>query len=178
MAGEYNKPRRIGIKSLIAPLALASVAGLTATALAAGHGAAAPPSGASGVTIVPLVHATLADPVRVHSAGIKISTKGPRDVLGTKITVVPGGTFGWHTHPGPVLVTIASGTLTLYEAHHHGCMKSRVRPGQGFIENGGHVHLARNEGSEDVQIYATFLARTGTSEFLKPAADPGTCPGL
>lgn len=113
----------------------------------------------------------LAHPVRVHSAGIKISRKGPRDVLGTKITVVPGGTLRWHTHPGPVLVTIASGALTLYEAHHHACMKSRVGPGEGFIENGGHVHLARNEGSKDVQIYATFLARTGTSEFLKPAAD-------
>ena len=77
--------------------------------------------------------------------------------------------------PGPVIVTIASGTLTLFEAHHHGCQKSRVGPGQGFIENGGHVHLAHNEGSEDVVIYATFLARTGTTEFLKPAADPGTC---
>jgi quercetin dioxygenase-like cupin family protein len=164
---------------LLAPLALAAVPALAASAFAAGHhgaGATSPPGGGpSGVVIDPLVHATVPDAVRVNSAGIKIRTKGPRDLLGTLITVAPGGTFGWHTHPGPVLVAIASGTLSLYEAHHHGCAKRRVGPGQAFIEDGGHVHLARNEGSEPVKVYATFLARTGTTDFLKPARDPGTC---
>jgi quercetin dioxygenase-like cupin family protein len=174
-----ERERRWRTKPLLAPLALAAVPALAATALAAGHHgpAATPPpaGGPSGVSIEALVHATIADPVRVHSAGIKIRTKGSRDVLGTSITVAPGGTFGWHTHPGPVLVAVASGTLSLYEPHHHGCAKRRVGAGEAFIEDGGHVHLARNEGSEPVRIYATFLARTGTTEFLMPARDPGTC---
>jgi quercetin dioxygenase-like cupin family protein len=163
----------------IAPLVLAAVPVLAATAVAAGHHgtAAKAAAGPSGVTIDPLVHATITDPVHVNGAGIRIRTKRPRDVLGTKITVAPGGSFGWHTHPGPVLVAVASGTLSLFEPHHHrkGCSKEIVGPGQAFIEDGGHVHNARNEGSEPVQIYATFLARPGTTEFLTTVPDPGTC---
>jgi quercetin dioxygenase-like cupin family protein len=156
---------------------LAAVPALAATAFAASHGTAAtaPAAGPSGVDITPLAHATIPERVRVDSAGIKVRTKGARDVLVTSITVAPGGTFGWHTHPGPVLVSVASGTLSLFEAHHHGCMKSKVRPGEAFLEDGGHVHLARNDGSEPVQIYATFLARRGTSEFLSTVPDPGGC---
>lgn len=96
-------------------------------------------------------------------------------MLATSITVAPGGTFGWHTHPGPVLVAVASGTLSLYEPHHGGCPKHTVGAGHGFIEGGGDVHLARNEGSKPVQIYATFLARAGTTEFLTTVPEPAAC---
>jgi quercetin dioxygenase-like cupin family protein len=181
MAVDPEPARRRHTKRFLAPLALAVVPALAVAAVAAGHqGPAAPPpagGGPSGVTIEPLVHATITDPVRVNDHGIKIRTDGPRDALGTKITVVPGGTFGWHTHPGPVFVAVASGTLSLYEPTHHGhgCDKRRVGPGQAFIEGGGDVHLARNEGSEPVQIYATFLAPTGATEFLTTVPDPGGC---
>lgn len=171
---DHNRGRRT--KRLLMRLALIAVPALAATAVAAGHqGAAAAAGGPEGVTIEPLVHATIPDRVKARGAGITIRTKGPRDLLVTSITVAPGGTFGWHTHPGPVLVSVASGTLSLYESHHHGCSKRSVGAGQGFVEAGEHLHLARNEGSEPVRIYASFLARTGTKEFLAPAPDPGTC---
>jgi quercetin dioxygenase-like cupin family protein len=181
MAVDPQPARRRRPKRFLAPLALAVVPALAVAAVAAGHqGPPAPPpagGGPSGVTIEPLVHATIPDPVRVNDDGIKIKTDGPRDALGTKITVVPGGTFGWHTHPGPVFVAVASGTLSLYEPSHHNrsCDKTNVAPGQAFIEGGGHVHLARNEGSEPVQLYATFLAAPGTTEFLTTVPDPGAC---
>jgi hypothetical protein len=38
-----------------------------------------------------------------------------------------------------------------------------------------HLHLARNDGSAPVRIYATFFARKGTTEFLTPRPDPGVC---
>ncbi len=174
--GHRTPGRRM--KRLLLPLALAAVPALAATAVAAGdHGAGpAPADGPAGVSIEPLAHATLPERVRAHGAGITIRTRGPRDVLVTSITVAPGGTFGWHTHPGPVLASVASGTLTEYEAHHRGCRTQRFGPGQAFVESAGHEHLARNEGTEPVRIYATFLALTGTTEFLAPAPDPGTCP--
>jgi quercetin dioxygenase-like cupin family protein len=174
MAVERQRRSEPRVRRLI-PLSLLIVPALAATALAADHHGAVPARGPSGVTIKPLVKATLADRVRTHAAGVRIRTTGPREVLGTSIVVAPGGTFGWHTHPGPVLVAVASGTLSLFEAHHGACMKSSVGPGQAFVEDGHHVHLARNDGTEPVQIYATFLAPTGTTEFLTPAADPGTC---
>jgi quercetin dioxygenase-like cupin family protein len=132
------------------------------------------PAGPTGVHIVPLSKGTLASSVHAKAAGIEIATNGRKDILITKITVDPGGSFGWHSHPGPVLVAVGKGTLTVYDANRHGCQRSTVTAGDAFIEDGHHVHLARNEGSTPVELNATFLARPGTTEYLKtePAA-PG-----
>jgi quercetin dioxygenase-like cupin family protein len=178
MAVKEPKLRGRRTKRLLMPLALVAVPALATTAVAAGHHdgrLTARAAGPVGVTIKPLAHASIPARVRASGAGITIKTKGPRDMLATSITVAPGGSFGWHTHPGPVLVAVASGTLSLYEAHHRGCRKSSVTAGQGFVEGGGDVHLANNEGSKPVRIIATFLARTGTTEFLTTVPDPGSC---
>ena len=53
-----------------------------------------------------------------------------------------------------------------------------INAGQGFIEDGGDVHLARNEGTTPVQLYVTFLARPGTTEFLTEVPAPAGCRGL
>jgi quercetin dioxygenase-like cupin family protein len=152
---------------------LGAVALLTVTALGGNNRSTQP----SGVTITPLAHATIGEAVRTSSNGIKIRTRGPRDMLVTSITVDPGGTFGWHSHPGPVLVSVASGTLTLIEPSRHHCEQTTVAPGQGFIEDGGDVHLARNKGSVPIQLYVTFLAKVGTTEFLTEEPEPAVCRG-
>jgi quercetin dioxygenase-like cupin family protein len=110
-----------------------------------------------------------------HSSGIEIETRGPRDMLVTTIVVDPGGSFGWHTHPGPVLVAISAGTLTVYQGDRPGCPRSTISAGQAFVEPGGDVHLARNEGSGPIQLNAIFLARTGTTEFLTTVPQPERC---
>jgi quercetin dioxygenase-like cupin family protein len=143
-----------------------------ASALAA---SAAPIEPAHGVHITPLSAATIRARVHTNSAGIEIETDGARDMLVTSIVVDPGGSFGWHTHPGPVLVSISQGTLALYQPDHGRCPRSTFTAGQGFIEDGGDVHLARNEGAEPVELNAIFLARTGTTEFLKGVAEPAGC---
>jgi hypothetical protein len=74
-----------------------------------------------------------------------------------------------------VLVAVSAGTLAVYQAHRHGCPRSTVTAGQAFIEDGGDVHLARNEESEPVTLNATFLARPGTTEFLTPESRPPGC---
>jgi quercetin dioxygenase-like cupin family protein len=96
-------------------------------------------------------------------------------MLVTAITVDPHGSFGWHTHPGPVLVAVGKGTLTVYEPHGRHCSRSTVTAGQAFIEGGGDVHLARNEGSTPVELNATFLAPLGTTEFLTAVPRPKVC---
>lgn len=85
---------------------------------------------------------------------------GPRDMLVTSITVDPGGSFGWHTHPGPVLVAVSKGTLAVYQADGSRCPRST---------------LTAEEGSDPVELNAIFLARTGTKEFLSPVAPPTGC---
>jgi quercetin dioxygenase-like cupin family protein len=159
------------LKAAAATVALA--AALAPAALS--RPADGPPSGPSGVQITPLAHGTISGRVNANRAGIRIRTRGPRDMLVTSISVDPGGTFGWHTHPGPVLVAVSAGTLTVYEPSHGRCVRSTVTAGDAFIENGGDIHLARNEETTPVQLNAIFLAPTGTSEFLMPAPEPAGC---
>jgi quercetin dioxygenase-like cupin family protein len=47
---------------------------------------------------------------RVWRAGIR--TRGASDLYVLQNTIAPGGTFGWHSHPGPSLVIVKSGTAT------------------------------------------------------------------
>jgi quercetin dioxygenase-like cupin family protein len=147
------------------------LATVTAVALASTDRRAQP----IGVTITPLAQATVAAKVHASSSGIRIETNGPKEMLVTSIAVDPGGSFGWHSHPGPVLVSVAAGTLALFHAHGGHCVRETIQAGQGFIEDGRDIHLARNEGSVPVQIYATFLARPGTTAFLKDEPAPSVC---
>lgn len=142
----------------------AALLGAITTAAAGMVNGGAASDRASGVHITPLSEA-IVPKVHARGAGVDIRTRGPREVLVTSITVDPGGSFGWHSHPGPVLVTRKTGTLTVYEATRRGCSRSTVSSGQAFVEGGGDVHLARNEGSRPVELNATFLARRGTTEF-------------
>jgi hypothetical protein len=47
---------------------------------------------------------------------LKIKVKGDSDVYIVQSTFTPGTHTGWHTHPGPSLITVVSGELTVYEA--------------------------------------------------------------
>src|SRR5688500_1072228 len=49
---------------------------------------------------------------------VKLSTKGPMEVAVQRSVAAPGATFGWHSHPGPTIVTDSSGTLSRYHAEH------------------------------------------------------------
>ena len=81
------------------------------------------PAGPQGVHITPLSNGTIGSSVHARAAGIEITTHGRKDILITAITVDPAGTFGWHSHPGPVLVAVSKGTLTVYDATKHGCQR-------------------------------------------------------
>ncbi|HEX6619118.1 MAG TPA: cupin domain-containing protein [Solirubrobacteraceae bacterium] len=163
--------KRLALLLTIAATALGALAAAAIAMVANDSG----PAGPSGVHIVPLSKGTLASSVHAKAAGIEITTNGRKDILVTKITVDPGGSFGWHSHPGPVLVAVGKGTLTVYDATKHGCQRSTVSTGDAFIEDGHHVHLARNDGSAPVELNATFLARPGTTEYLNTAPAPPGC---
>jgi quercetin dioxygenase-like cupin family protein len=128
----------------------------------------------SGLSVTPISLATLDGPVRLNTAGIEMQTRGARDSLMARLEFGANGTTGWHTHPGPVIVEVASGQLTLRFATRTGCSTQTFGPGQGFIETGGQIHEA-TAGSEPVVVYATFLAKPGTTNYLVPAEKPANC---
>jgi len=47
---------------------------------------------------------------------LKTKVKGDSDVYIVQNTFPPGADTGWHTHPGPSLVTVTAGAITAYEA--------------------------------------------------------------
>ena len=73
-------------------------------------------------------------------------THGDTDLYVQANTWQPGGTTGWHTHPGPSFVIVTAGTVTEYEADGSKCEKHVYSVGDSFVDPGdGHVHLLRNE---------------------------------
>jgi quercetin dioxygenase-like cupin family protein len=91
----------------------------------------------------------------------RLSTKGATDVYILENRIAPGGTFGWHSHPGPSIVVVKSGALTLYAADDPTCAGRLVPAGSGFVDNGGDVHVVRNEGTVEAVVYVTSLVPKG-----------------
>jgi len=104
----------------------------------------------------------------------RISTKGVTDVHILENRIVPGGTFGWHSHPGPSIVVVKSGALTLYRGDDPACTPHEFAAGSGFIDDGGDVHVVRNEGSVDAVVYVTSLVPKGAGRRIDEPS-PGTC---
>ncbi len=127
---------------------------------------ATPPS---PVTATPIVGATLGE-FTAKGDGIQVeSVAGSADVAIVKVVIEPGGSTGWHHHPGVVLVSVKSGAVSEY---HQDCHKTVYKAAKGFVEGNGEVHVARNEGNVDAVLYATFLIPTGTPPEKLTIADP------
>ena len=130
-----------------------------------------------GVISAP-VHArgTNTEKLNIHSAaGIKLKSKSPLDFATQQITIAPGGTTGWHSHPGPVLVTIKSGALTVVYASDPTCGGRTYQAGEAFVDRGDeNVHTALNLGTTPVEFWATYLVPGAAgAAFRLDAADPG-----
>ena len=148
---------------------------IAVVALMASIGVAAATPGSNAVGTI-LARGTLDARVKVHTADLKFRTRRDIDVVTQSITIAPGGHTGWHSHPGPVFVTIASGTMTFYDADDPTCSPVPYRTGDTFVDRGGgHVHTARNEGPTDLVFYATYLLPVGAG-LRTDAPNPGTCP--
>jgi len=105
----------------------------------------------------------------------RIKTKGESDLHVLENRIAPGGTFGWHSHPGPSLVTVKTGALTLYRGDDPDCTPRVIQAGSGFVDDGGDVHLVRNEGSIDTVVYVTSLVPRGATRRIDEPS-PGNCP--
>jgi quercetin dioxygenase-like cupin family protein len=116
-------------------------------------------------------------PFHESSDGFTISARHPTDVVVLTTTIRPGGSTGWHSHPGPAFIVVIRGTLTVYDGNDPACTPHRYRSGTGFLDPGfGHVHIARNEGRTPVTVVQTYLnvPLGGSPRIDKPR--PGNCP--
>lgn len=106
---------------------------------------------------------------------VELKTHDNADVVVASLSSPPGGYSGWHSHPGPALVTIKAGALTIYSADDPTCSPKVYPAGSVLIEVGGHVHFARNEGSETAEWVTTYIVPAGGATRVDAPA-PGNCP--
>jgi quercetin dioxygenase-like cupin family protein len=87
---------------------------------------------------------------------VELRTKGAIEIANQRIEIAPGGTLGWHSHPGPTVVTVQRGTLSFYHAEE--CTEEiEFQTGQSFSNLPHEIHLARNEGAQPVVVYAFYF---------------------
>lgn len=150
---------RVGRRSLI--VVLVAVGGVLG--LIGGVASATPVSNATAETARgPLVDRPL--DVNWHFGPgnkVKLQTQGATEVAFQRIVITPGGTLGWHSHPGPTVVTVRAGTLSFYHAEH--CTEEvEYATGVSFSNLPDEIHLARNEGTQDVVLFAAYFVPVDT----------------
>lgn len=118
-----------------------------------------------------LSRATLSESVNYNTGEVKFKTKGAVDITHQTITIDPGATSGWHTHPGVVLVTVKQGSLVRYDKY---CSAIVTAAGIAFTESGDHAGLVRNEGTATAVVHVTYVTPVGAA-LRVDAPNPG-CP--
>ena len=150
-------------RRLVAALAVGALAPLAALGSASATTPAVTPA-------VHVVGADLDDRVQVNADGVKFQTKVPTDVSMVTLTLDPGATTGWHSHPGLAVIAVAEGTGKLYSAD---CIARTYSAGEAFVEAGDDTPTAfTNESASPVVLTVTFIAPQG-SALAHPEADPG-----
>src|SRR3954471_10812350 len=107
-----------------------------------------------------------------------IRTKGPSRLYVVQNTVAPGGSFGWHSHPGPTMVIVVAGTATEYHGDDPTCTPIVHPTGSTFVDGGAEEgHLVRNDGNVNLVVVAVRLFPEGAMPRID-LANPGYCPNL
>ena len=145
----------------------AGIAGVFA-AVTVAPGGATPPS---GLAQVPLARGTN---VSYGTVPMQVGT----DVAMAQITVQPGGSSGWHSHPGGAIIVVKEGSLTVHRSIGSQCQTSTYSAGQAFIERPGEVDQVVNTGTVPYILLVTFPRVPQGESARTDVPDPGTCPGL
>lgn len=105
-------------------------------------------------------------------------TKGASDLYVQSNLWMPGGSTGWHTHPGHSLIIVTEGSVMVYDGDDLSCEARKYTVGMGFVDPGGkHVHLIRNEDVVNARTVAVQLIPAGAMRRIDADA-PDACPGV
>ena len=100
------------------------------------------------------------------SAIARASAPNGAEVYVQHLSLGANQVFAWHTHPGPVVVTVRSGSLIYQDAGPNACRDRTYTAGQGFVDPGfGHVHRVI-AGPSGAEIYSTFFLPLGSENHL------------
>lgn len=102
-----------------------------------------------------------------------LNLRDPSGVLTAELRVQPGAMFPWHTHPGPVVITVAQGELTYIRADD--CRPRLYEQNTALVDPGNLVHTAVNTGDSETVLYATFYDITSPDDLTRAAPAPDGC---
>lgn len=86
-----------------------------------------------------------------------VKAKSVVDVVVRKHDYAVGSHTGWHSHPGPVFITVMQGTLTYYLHDDPTCTPHTVSAPNGFVDD-GRGHMVRNESGALAQDVSVIMA--------------------
>jgi len=105
-----------------------------------------------------------------------IHVRDAQETVMQQIVIAPGGSTGWHSHPGPAVALVKAGELTLYSSEDPTCTGRTYTSGQAFVDSGqDHVHIARNLSQSPAEVWVTYFDVPPGGPFRIDAADPGIC---
>ncbi|GAA4722321.1 hypothetical protein GCM10023216_09430 [Isoptericola chiayiensis] len=114
-----------------------------------------------GVTIRRKLSGERRDQIRLKDAGT---------IVVARLTVQPGARFPWHTHPGPVVVSVVDGDLVYQQASD--CVERDYTSSEAFVDPGDEVHTAWNPGDAPTLLMATFYGVPDGGPVTIPVTDP------
>jgi len=88
------------------------------------------------------------------SSGMGLAVHPNTNTIVAQYTFGPHSSTGWHSHPGKTLVTVQSGTFTVY---HDNCDATTYQAGDAFVELPSSVHVGRNETDGNVQLGVVYF---------------------
>jgi hypothetical protein len=105
----------------------------------------------------------------------RAARSGEVDVFVQHVRLPANVATGWHTHPGPVIVTMVKGSLIFEDAHANACRDQVYPEGSGFVDPGfGHVHRAI-AGPAGADFYAVYVLPAGSPSHVISADAPEEC---
>jgi mannose-6-phosphate isomerase-like protein (cupin superfamily) len=114
----------------------------------------------------------------VMTNGGQVDVKPGEDTTVHRITIAPGGSTGWHSHPDAGVFIVMSGTMTTYGLNGSACESVTVPAGEAYFvpPHAHHPHLVLNKGSEPLELTSLYFNVPKGESSRADAKAPTECP--
>jgi quercetin dioxygenase-like cupin family protein len=135
--------------------------------------------GAAGAVATPPRDATRTDIARaLMTSGGAVTMEAGKETTVHHVTIAPGGSSGWHSHPDAGIFMVMSGTMTNYGLDGAACESIDVPAGQAYFvpPHAHHPHLALNKGTEPLELTVVYFNVPAGQPSRMDAEAPAECP--
>ncbi len=102
-----------------------------------------------------------------------LSTHGASDGYVVQNNFQPGQTTGWHSHPGPSIIFVVTGTVTNFDSSNRHCRGRSYSAGSSFVDPGGtDVHMLVDTGADPAETIAVQVIPSGQARRVDEPQPP------